>query len=82
VTTKPIVGSVRSADGTSIAFERSGTGPALILVDAAGGFRGFGPMRPLAEQLSAKLTAYTYARRAAEESEDTGPYARGGEVGR
>jgi hypothetical protein len=35
--------SVRSADGTSIAFERSGTGPALIIVDGALCSRAFGP---------------------------------------
>jgi hypothetical protein len=33
---------VSSPDGTSIAFTRVGAGPALVLVDAAGGYRGFG----------------------------------------
>lgn len=32
---------VRSHHGTSIAFERAGAGPALILVDAAGHYRDF-----------------------------------------
>lgn len=31
----PPEGSVRSADGTTIAFERTGAGPAVILVEAA-----------------------------------------------
>jgi hypothetical protein len=35
------VEAARSADGTSIAFERAGTGPPLLLVDAALGFRGW-----------------------------------------
>ena len=38
---------VTSSDGTTIAFERSGAGPALIAVDAAGSYRDFRPMRPL-----------------------------------
>ena len=33
--------TVTSKDGTSIAYERAGTGPALILVDAAGRYREF-----------------------------------------
>ena len=35
------VSTVRSADGTPIAFERAGAGPALVLVDAAGHYRAF-----------------------------------------
>jgi hypothetical protein len=36
VTTQATARSVRSADGTSIGFSRVGTGPAVVLVDAAG----------------------------------------------
>jgi pimeloyl-ACP methyl ester carboxylesterase len=78
--THTTVGSVRSADGTSIAFERAGTGPALILVDAASGFRGFGPMGPLAELLSTSFNVYTYDRRGRGESGDTEPYAMEREI--
>lgn len=67
--------TARSADGTSIAFERAGTGPPLILVDAALGFRGFGPMGPLAAELAASFTVITYDRRGRGESTDTPPYA-------
>ena len=67
--------TVTSSDGTSIAFDRAGAGPALILVDAAGGFRGFGPMGPLAEQLASAFTVFTYDRRGRGESGDTLPYA-------
>ena len=66
---------VRSPDGTSIAFERAGTGPALILVDAAGCFRGFGPMRPLAARLASDFMVFTYDRRGRGDSTDTAPYA-------
>lgn len=58
-----------------IAFERSGHGPALILVDPAGGFRAVGPMRPLGAQLAADFTVLTYDRRGRGESTDTPPYA-------
>ncbi|GAA2996418.1 alpha/beta fold hydrolase [Streptosporangium longisporum] len=64
-----------SRDGTRIGFERAGAGPALVLVDAAGGFRGFGPMGPLAERLADRFTVVTYDRRGRGESGDTPPYA-------
>ena len=67
--------AARSADGTSIAFERAGTGPPLILVDAALGFRGFGPMGPLAAELASNFTVITYDRRGRGASTDTPPYA-------
>lgn len=69
------VSSVRSADGTTIAFERSGAGPALILVEGAGCYREFGPLRSLSEWLAADFTVFTYDRRGRGESTDTLPYA-------
>ena len=69
------IGRVTSSDGTSIAFERVGTGPAVILVDAAGNFRGFSPMPQLAEALAQHFTAFTYDRRGKGASTDTLPYA-------
>ena len=69
------IGRVTSSDGTSIAFERAGAGPAVILVDAAGNFRGFRPMPQLAEALSQSLTTFTYDRRGKGASTDTLPYA-------
>ena len=72
--------TVTSRDGTSIGFDRIGAGPTLILVDAAGGFRGFGPMGPLAEQLSSDFSVITYDRRGRGESGDTLPYAVDREV--
>lgn len=67
--------NVRSADGTTIAYEQAGTGPVVILVDAAGSYRGFGPMRSLAGQLAADFTVFTYDRRGRGDSTDTLPYA-------
>ena len=66
---------VLSSDGTEIAFDRIGAGPTLVLVDAALGYRGFGPMGPLAAQLASDFTVTTYDRRGRGESTDTLPYA-------
>lgn len=69
------ISRVTSTDGTSIAFEREGTGPPVILVDAAGNFRGFSPMPQLAQALAADFTVVTYDRRGKGASTDTLPYA-------
>ncbi|MEV6864333.1 alpha/beta fold hydrolase [Streptosporangium subroseum] len=71
---------VTSADGTTIAYERTGSGPALVLVDGAMCYRGAGPMRPLAALLRSAFTVYTYDRRGRGESSDTTPYAVAREV--
>jgi pimeloyl-ACP methyl ester carboxylesterase len=65
---------VESADGTRIAFERQGSGPALILVDGAMCYRANGPNGPLATLLARHFTVYTYDRRGRGESGDTAPY--------
>jgi pimeloyl-ACP methyl ester carboxylesterase len=64
-----------SSDGTTIAFERSGEGPALIAVDAAGSYRDFRPLRPPVELLAEHFTVYLYDRRGRGASTDTLPYA-------
>jgi len=71
---------ITSADGTTIAYERTGGGPALILVDGAMCHRAAGPMRPLAALLRSRFTVYTYDRRGRGESSDTAPYAVAREV--
>src|SRR5271169_6334852 len=72
--------TVRSADGTSIAFTKAGQGPPLILVDGALCSRSFGPMPKLAAQLTPHFTVYTYDRRGRGASGDTQPYAVGREA--
>jgi pimeloyl-ACP methyl ester carboxylesterase len=72
--------TVRSADGTTIAFTKAGQGPPLILVDGALCSRGFGPMPKLAEQLAPSFSVYTYDRRGRGESGDTAPYSPDREV--
>jgi pimeloyl-ACP methyl ester carboxylesterase len=72
--------AVTSADGTTIAYETIGSGPPLILVDGALGYRALGFSGKLAEELAAGYTVYTYDRRGRGESGDTQPYAVDREV--
>lgn len=67
--------AVTSRDGTSIAYERVGTGPALVLVDAAGHYREFTSFGGLIDLLKADFTVYHYDRRGRGGSTDTPPYA-------
>lgn len=60
--------TVTSADGTTIAYEKVGTGPALVLVDGALCYREFGPCRSLATHLADRFTVYFYDRRGRGES--------------
>lgn len=71
---------VESADGTRIAFERVGEGPALVLVDGAAMHRAFGTSRGLAQLLSPSFTVVSYDRRGRGESVDTSPWALEREV--
>lgn len=71
---------VESADGTPIAFEQSGSGPALILVDGALCSRAFGPSADLAKALSPHFTVYRYDRRGRGQSGDRAPYSPAREV--
>jgi pimeloyl-ACP methyl ester carboxylesterase len=69
--------TTRSADGTVIAFERTGDGPPLVI--ALGAFcdrKTFVPPASLAE----KFTVYTFDRRGRGDSGDTQPYSADREV--
>jgi pimeloyl-ACP methyl ester carboxylesterase len=72
--------TVTSKDGTRIAYDREGQGPALILVDGAMCYRDSGPAKPLAKMLANEFTVITYDRRGRGESGDTAPYAMEREV--
>lgn len=67
--------TVSSADGTKIAYETSGSGPALVLVDGALCHRNFGPSKALAKQLEPNFTVYRYDRRGRGESQDTASHS-------
>src|SRR5262249_4481877 len=69
------VETVCSVDGTTIAFERRGQGPPLILVDGALCHRGMGPSAPLAALLAQSFNVFTYDRRGRGASGDASPYA-------
>lgn len=72
--------TVTSKDGTKIAFDRIGSGPAVILVDGALCYRASGPMAPIAKLLAPHFTVFTYDRRGRGESTDTQPYAVAREI--
>jgi pimeloyl-ACP methyl ester carboxylesterase len=65
---------ILSNDGTAIAFERTGRGPALVFVDGAMCYRASGPSRSLATALAGHFTVFTYDRRGRGDSSDSGPY--------
>jgi pimeloyl-ACP methyl ester carboxylesterase len=76
----PAHGTVRSADGTRIGFERRGSGPPLVMIDPAGGYSGFDNIRGLGASLADRFTVCTYDRRGRGRSGDTAPYAVAREV--
>jgi pimeloyl-ACP methyl ester carboxylesterase len=65
--------TVTSKDGTRIAYEQSGAGPAIILVLGAFNDRAAGA--PLSRFLEAHFSVFNYDRRGRGESGDTAPYA-------
>jgi pimeloyl-ACP methyl ester carboxylesterase len=64
---------VTSKDGTLIAFDRAGQGPALILVGGALSERSANA--PLVKLLAPSFTVLSYDRRGRGDSGDTAPYA-------
>ena len=68
-----VVEKVRSEDGTGIAYDRMGDGPAVVLVGAAWNDRM--SAAPLAQLLASDFSVYTYDRRGRGDSGDTAPYA-------
>ena len=67
--------TVTSNDGTTIAFDQSGSGPLVILVDGALQYRAFDQgMAQLAELLAPHFTVIHYDRRARGESTNTQPF--------
>jgi pimeloyl-ACP methyl ester carboxylesterase len=70
--------TVTSKDGTTIAYDQSGEGPALIIVNGASATRGEGAS--LADLLAPGITVIAYDRRGRGDSSDTAPYAVAREV--
>src|SRR5437763_4769065 len=67
--------TVQSADGTTLAFDQLGKGPALILVGGALCARLSWSGPELARLLAPRFTVYNYDRRGRGDSGDTLPYA-------
>jgi pimeloyl-ACP methyl ester carboxylesterase len=70
--------TVTSADGTPIAYEGSGSGPAIVA--CSGAFCDRLSSAPLAEHLADRYTVYRFDRRGRGDSGDTPPWAVGREV--
>jgi pimeloyl-ACP methyl ester carboxylesterase len=67
--------TLSSNDGTTIAYDQQGEGPAVILVDGALTVHSFGSGSELAKRLAPHFTVYGFDRRGRGESGDTLPYA-------
>ena len=65
--------TVTSLDGTEIAFQKSGQGPAVIIVGGALADHRF--YAPLAAELATQFTVYNFDRRGRGQSGDSRPYA-------
>jgi pimeloyl-ACP methyl ester carboxylesterase len=73
--------TVTSKDGTTIAFDQSGQGPALVFVDGALQYRAFDQgMAELAELLAPHFTVIHYDRRGRGDSGDTHTYELAREI--
>lgn len=74
--------TVTSKDGTKIAFDKVGSGPAVILVNGAIAYRAFddGTMAQLAKLLGEHFTVYNYDRRGRGESGNTLPFTKQREI--
>jgi pimeloyl-ACP methyl ester carboxylesterase len=69
-----------SRDGTRIAFEKTGSGPALVLVSGALSQRSLFRDQPLVPSLAEHFTVYIYDRRGRGQSTDVQPYAVAREI--
>ena len=67
--------TVTSPDGSTIAYDRSGEGPVVILVGGALSYRKFSKMEEVAAALAEHCTVINYDRRGRGDSTENGPYA-------
>src|SRR5687767_15478579 len=74
--------TIISKDGTKIAFDKVGSGPAVILVNGAIAYRrAFDPtLEQVADLLGKHFTVYDYDRRGRGESGDTTPFTKQREI--
>lgn len=72
--------TVQSRDGTILAYDVYGNGPALIYVTGASCFRSFFPIVQDAKAFAKEFAVYNYDRRGRGDSTDTQPYTIAREV--
>jgi pimeloyl-ACP methyl ester carboxylesterase len=72
--------TVTSKDGTTIAYDDYGSGPAVILVGGALSYRKFKKMQELAELLAGRCTVINYDRRGRGDSTEVKPFALDREI--
>ncbi len=72
--------TIQSRDGTTLAYDVYGSGPALIYITGASCFRTFRPIVHDAKTFATAFTVYTYDRRGRGDSGNTLPYAVAREV--
>lgn len=66
--------TLTSPDGTTIAFDQVGSGPPLVIVYGAFGYRAYPMVQELTRQLAETFTVVNYDRRGRGDSTDTQPY--------
>ena len=69
-----LVHTVKSKDGTLIAYDTLGRGPAVVFVGGAFSYRKFPHNLALAQLLADRFTVFWYDRRGRGDSGDTAPY--------
>jgi pimeloyl-ACP methyl ester carboxylesterase len=69
------VQTVTSTDGSRIAYDRYGSGPTVILVAGALGYRKFSKMEELAKLLAERCTVINYDRRGRGDSTEVKPFS-------
>lgn len=74
--------TVTSADGTTIAYDRTGAGPVVILIAGAMGHRKFKKMEELAAALAPRCTVINYDRRGRGDSTEATPFDHATALGR
>jgi len=67
--------TTRSKDGTTLAYDVTGSGPALVYITGAICYRDFKPIVDDSEKFGEEFAVYTYDRRGRGDSGDTPPYA-------
>ena len=70
----PNTGTAVSRDGTRIAYEITGSGPTIVVVAGAMGFKDFPYLRDFAAELAKEFRVVAYDRRGRGSSSDTQPY--------